>query len=268
MTLAAAASGTLDPNRPADAALLALLATMAVSDASVDEAEVEFLLRILPGRDRDALVAWARDVGSAAQRPSPQTVADAVEAPDERWRALRFVARMAWKDGSVAPAEEALLGALASAFALPPGAVARVLHEMRPVEAMDATRIKATVEEVRWNAAQFAEGALVSVDLIGVLPRGAEVVVRVGLDMVELMALCTTGVVARFQEGPAFVPWADLVAITRGAALGEAIRLHLEDGSSYALVDSRLSGLVLVVDRLRGSGEPRKASGVTVTRVG
>lgn len=266
MTLAAAGSGTLDPNRPADAALLALLATMAVTDASVDEAELGFLLRILPGRDREALVAWAREAGGE-HRPSPETVAAAVHAPDERWRALRFVARMAWKDGSVAPEEEAMLDALATAFELPSGAVARVLREMRPVAAIDAHRIKEVLDEVRWSAAQFAEGALVSPDLIGVLPPGADVVVRVGLDMVELVGLCTTGVVARFQEGPAFVPWADLVAASRGAGLGEALRLHLEDGTSYGLVDSRLTGLALVIDRLRGGAEPRKGSGVTVTKV-
>ncbi len=268
MSLTPDERGTLNPDHPGDAALIALLATMAVSDDTVDEAELAFLQRILPGREREAMIAWAREAGGAKGRPSADEVAAAVVAPEERWRALRFVARMAWKDGTVAPSETALLESLASAFRFPPGAVGRVLREMRPVEGIDAAQVRAALDEVRWSAAQFAEGMLCSPDLLGVLPEGAVVVTRVGLDMVELMGLCTTGVVARFQEGPAFLPWADIVTTTRSLGLGDALRLHMEDGSSYGLVDSRLSGLSLVIDRLRGGSDPKRSSGVTVTRVG
>ena len=53
-----------------------------------------------------------------------------------------------------------------------------------------------------------------------------------------------------------FIPWDDLVSYSRSFALGETLLLHTEDGRSYTVVDARLGGLALVLDRIMGSEAP------------
>lgn len=236
--------------RPADDALLSLLASMAVSDGTVHSKELDFLTNVrrdLP--DRAAVEAWAK----AQVRPSDLSqLSLRITTPDDRWKTLRFAARMAWKDGEIAASEQKFLRELAEALTLPPAAVTRVLREMQPDDGrtFTAERILRTLLDVHWDSVQLASGVLVSDDLIGISPPRIEVVARVGLEKVEVLALCTEGLVARFQEGPAFLPWKDLVTYTRERGLGEALRLHTEDGRHYTLVDQRLAGLAIVLDRL------------------
>jgi hypothetical protein len=113
--------------------------------------------------------------------------------------------------------------------------------------------------DVHWDAVQLASGALCSEDLVAVTPATTEVVARVGLERVEVMGLCTDGLVARFQEGAAFLAWSELVTYTRERGLGPALKLHTEDGRSWALVDQRLSGVSTLLDRLLDldEGKPR-----------
>lgn len=250
----------LQPGRPADDALLDLLASMACSDGEVHDRELDFLVKVrsdLP--DRAAVEEWAR----ARARPIDLgALRAALSGPDDRWKTLRFAARMAWKDGELADAERAFLAQLAAALELPGGAVDRVLREMQPDDGkrFAGDRLLRTLMDVHWDAVQLASGQLVSEDLQAVAPPGVEVVARVGLEKVEVMALCTTGLVARFQEGAAFLAWSDLVTYTRQASLGEALKLYTEDGRAYALVDQRLAGLGLLLDRLldlEGGQRPR-----------
>jgi hypothetical protein len=85
-------------------------------------------------------------------------------------------------------------------------------------------------------------------------------VCRVGLENVEMLAVFDHGVVARFREGISFLPWDDIVTYTRGFGLGTSVQLHTEDGQRHTLVDSRLSGIAVLLDRLFGlereKGEP------------
>jgi hypothetical protein len=111
-------------------------------------------------------------------------------------------------------------------------------------------RLLQTLMAVHWDAVQLASGDLCSEDLHAVTPATSEIVARVGLEKVEVMALCTDGVVARFREGAAFLGWHELVTYTRERALGESVRLHTEDGRAFTLVDQRLSGLTVFLDRL------------------
>ncbi|MEQ1501239.1 MAG: TerB family tellurite resistance protein [Myxococcota bacterium] len=245
-----ASGGGLVPGRPADDALLSLLASMAAADGAVHDSELDFLTAVrrdLP--DRAAVERWARtygrplDLGQLALR---------ITNPDDGWKTLRFAARMAWKDGEIATSEQKFLRDLAAALSLPPSSVDRVLREMQPDDGrtFTAERILRSLLDVHWDSVQLASGMLVSEDLVGVSPPRIEVVARVGLEKVEVMALATDGLVARFQEGPAFIPWKDLVTYTRERGLGEALKLHTEDGRNYTLVDQRLAGLALVLDRL------------------
>jgi len=168
---------------------------------------------------------------------------------------------MAWKDGELADSERAFLSRLAQALSLGETAVERALREMSPDDGkrFAADRLLRLLMDVHWDAVQLASGALCSEDLVAVTPAGSEVVARVGLERVEVMGLCTTGLVARFQEGAAFLAWSELVTYTRERGLGNALKLHTEDGRSWSLVDQRLSGVSTLLDRLLDldEGKPR-----------
>jgi DnaJ-domain-containing protein 1 len=263
-----ASGGGFVPGRAADDALLSLLASMACSDGAVHRNELEFLSSIRRDLSPAELEAWVK---TQARPKQLAKLREAITNPDDRWKTLRFAARMAWKDGEIAVSEQDFLRQLASALELPGNAVDRVLSEMRPDDGQmyTAERILRALLDVHWDSVQLASGALVSEDLVGVAPPSVEVVARVGLEKVEVMALSTGGLVARFQEGASFLPWPELVTYTRERGLGEALRLHTEDGRSYTLVDSRLAGLALVLDRLMDREEARQgdAKGSTPPKV-
>ncbi|MEN0061963.1 MAG: TerB family tellurite resistance protein [Myxococcota bacterium] len=265
------AGSALDPRKPSDEALLTLLVSMAFSDGTVHPDELAFLAKLRPDLpDATAVQQWAQQAARPLNVPE---LTRAITDPDDQWKALRFAARMAWKDGELAAEERRDLETLARALVLPDGAVERVLLEMSPDDGrrFTADRILRTLMDVHWDAVQLASGALVSEDLRAAVPAGAEVVARVGLEKVEVMALCSEGVVARFQEGPAFLRWGDLVTYTRERGLGEALRLHTEDGRQFTLVDQRLSGITTLLDRLLSEDDrpsPTRAPRVDTLRQG
>ena len=251
------AGASLTPGRPADDALLSLLASMAFSDGDVHGNELDFLVKLRPGDRRDT-EAWIR---AHAGPIDPAAVAASITDAEDRWKVLRYAARMAWKDGNLAAEERALLGALAGAMSLPDLAVDRVLAEMKPRDekGFSANRLLPMLMDIHWDAVQLAGGELISDDLKAVLPKGSELVARVGLDKVEVMAICTNGVVARFQQGAAFIGWSELVTYTRSFGLGASIHLHTEDGRAYTLVDARLSGVGALLDRVFAGSPARRA---------
>ncbi len=260
------AGTALVPGRPADDALLGLLASMACSDGEVHDNELDFLSKVRSDLSAQQLRSWALEHAGPVD---PAAIAAVVTSPDDQWKTLRFAARMAWKDGELAPEEQSLLDGLAAAMHMPEGAVERVLHEMAPDtgERFQADRLLRTLMDIHWDAVQLAGGGLVSEDLCAVLPDGNKVVARVGLDKVEVMAVCTGGLVARFQEGPAFIGWAELVTYTRSFGLGASIQLHTEDGRTYSLVDSRLTGIGPLLDRLLAQRETPRGEAPKVETV-
>ena len=259
LELHAPSRSSLTPGRPADDALMRLLAHMACSDGIVHDDELEFLARVRPGLNRTQLRDWARKHGGSEL--DLDGIIRALETPDEQWKCLRYAARMAWKDAELADEERDLLTRLAIGMNLPVGAVERVLAEMSPDDGQRFTedRILKCLMEIRWDAVQLASGDLVSEDLIAVTPHSTGVVARIGLESVELMAVCTGGISARFLDGAAFLAWSDIVTYTRTFELGSALRLHTETGASYTLVDGRLTGLAVFLDRLLGADERRVA---------
>ena len=251
-------------DNPSDEALLALLAYMASSDGDVHERELAFLGRLLPDRRSEDLREWAL-AHQAAGELDIAFVCSRIRAGADQWTCLRFAARMAWKDGSVDPDEQKLLDQLVAGFGLPSSAVDRVLREMAPFDAakFSRERIIDAMKDPRWDTVQMAGGPMVSPDLIAVLPADVSVVVRLGIDRIEVAGLGTGGIVARFRDGPAFVSWDDLVSYTRSLSLGAALTLHTEDGRAYHFVDARLGGLAMVFDRLFG-GTPMMEAEPTV----
>jgi len=253
-----------DPSRqgltvgdPADDALIALLAHVAFADGTVDDRELDFLQKVLPGRDREALRAWASEAGTMDL--DLEIVAESLPETEERWACLRFAARMACKDGVIAEPEARLLERLVQAFELPEEAIARVIDEVRGLAGgtVPAKRLAEAVGSLSWRAVQHGTGVMRS-DLRALVPRDAEVVHRIGLDNVEVLGFTTKGLVGRFLEGNAFLPWDDIVAYTRVPTLGASVQIVTEFGRRWTLVDHRLNGLGALFDRLYGKRKPSR----------
>lgn len=252
---------------PAAEALLRLLLYMAAADGQAHADELQLIARAYPQYDAPTLLAMAAENGAPSEMDL-LAIADTMHTPDERWKCLRFAARMAWRDGRLDPGERVMLNDLAIALALPGGAVDRVLREMKADGTRFAPdRILQTVRDVGWDTAHFASGALASADLAAVCPPGVTVVARIGLDRVEVAALCAEGILGRFREGPAFVPWGDLVSYSRDQALDASLVLHTEDGHDVAFVDGRMSGLALILDRLIDNAERKKSAPPKIERL-
>jgi hypothetical protein len=245
---------------PADDALLCLLVQVAFSDGALDDEELEFLQKVLPGVEDEELREW---VEAEAQKSIDfELLAKSLPTVDERWKCLRFAACMAWKDQVLADEERELLDALAVAFGLPSGAVERTLADTAPEKRVLSERdILDALQSLNWSAVQLVSGEIVSPDLQELIPEEADFVARVGLDDVEVMAFYRQGLVARFRQGAAFVKWSELVTYSRSFGLGSSVELHTENGRTWTLVDSRLSGLCMLLERL--FGEARKSPSIT-----
>lgn len=257
----------LEPGNPADGALLALLAVVAFADGEVDDHELAFLQRVLPGRDPAALRAWAQESG---RRPLDlRAVARALPTPEDRWKGLRFGVRMAWKNGELADEERALLTRLAGALELPAGAIDRVLAEVagRGGAVVDPTALVRAVDAIAWDTLERAKGPLDSDDLRTVVPPGAAPVLRGKLDGVEVIAFFREGLCARFREGAAYLPWRDIVTYTRVPTLAAAVQLHTEDGRVWTLADLRMARLGTLLDRLYGASRPSGSGAPKVEHV-
>lgn len=256
----------LTPGHPADDALLALLVHVAFSDGTVDAGEVGFLQRVLPGRKPDQLVAWVEQVGSMPL--NLEAVASALPTTEERWKGLRFAARMAWKDGAIQDEERALLTKLGLALDLGVRAVDQVLAEMQGKGGgqVESDRLVKELAGITWNAVEILDEPVVG-PIAQVAPEGSKPVRVLALDDVIVMGFYPTGLAAHFLEGTAFIAWGDLVTYTRVPTFGAAVQLHTEDGRSWTLVDARLRGLTLLLDRLFGAERPRKGSAPSVVQV-
>lgn len=256
----------LTPGDPADDALLALMVHVAFSDGALDEAELDFLERVLPGRERDQLAAWVHQVGS---QPLPmKAIARALPTDEQRWKGLRFAARMAWKDGEIQSEEYDLLVRLAHGLELGPDAVDQVLQGMLGQGGgdVDPTRLGEILDGVTWSAVQILDEPAGG-PLARVAPSGAHPVRVVAVDEVAVAAFYPSGLAARFMEGVAFIAWSELVTYTRVATMGAAVQLHTEAGRTWTLVDARMRGLTLILDRLFGGASRQRAPGPQVVQV-
>lgn len=161
---------------------------------------------------------------------------------------------MAWKDGDLQAQERELLERLAREFRLGPTAVDRVLRELsgRGVEDVDPERLVEILEDVQWNSVQILEEAI-SGPIAEAVSDGRRPVRAIALDDVVVIALYPSGLSAHFLEGTSFVRWADIVTYSRVPTMAAAVQLHTEEGRTLSLVDSRLRGIALILDRLFGS---------------
>lgn len=232
----------LRPDVDADRALLVMLVHVASADGGIDDEELGFLRRVLPGRDPAELRAWAEELGRTPF--DPRSLAPALPTLGDRWRALRFATRMAWKDGHLDPSEQALIQGIADALGLPAVAVAHVVGELsgRGRDRVGGERIVQALEKIGWDAVDWGVGVVAS-PLREVAPAEATPVAWVGVDESEQVGLFQEGLCANFVEGPAWVAYRDLVSWTRQPSLAVALQLHTEDGQAMTIADFRLSGL-------------------------
>lgn len=260
------AGSAIRPGRPSDDALLGLLVRMAGSDGHVDDEEMELLHGVLGGTESE-VQAYIRRV--QAEPLDLDAVTAALDTDDRRWMTLRFLARMASRDERLATAERALLDDLAEAFALPAGSVDRALAEANgpPADRLDAASLRAIVAAIGWDAALTDSGPVASADLVAVLPAGAHPVLRVGVDQIEVLGLYEEGLVGRFLEGAAFLPWRSIVGCSPGQGLESSVRVFTEDGRIWSVVDSRLGALTLIVDRLHRGPRPSKGARPVISRL-
>lgn len=250
-----------------DDALLALLVRMAGSDGHLDDGELAMLHGVLGGNESEAK-AYIRRV--QAEPLDLNAVRAALDTDDRRWMTLRFLARMAGRDAQLTPSERGLLDDLARAFDMPEGSVERALREAEgpPAERLTAASLRAIVEAIGWDAAATDLSPVASQDLAAVVPAGAHAVMRIGVDQAEVLGLYEEGLVGRFLEGAAFLPWSTIVGCSRGRGLESSVRVFTEDGRIWSVVDSRLGALALIMDRLyRASDPPRPTQRPVISRV-
>lgn len=235
----------LTDTHPHDAVLQGLLVHLAYSDGIVQGDEFALLRHVRPDLSDADLMAWANDV--AAQGFDMASLAEALDTPEARWSGLRFAARMACLDGDVAGEERVELERLAEALALPPTAVIEAVAEVVATVKADTARVADALRHMFWDSLVPEREDLES-DLAAVVPEGATLVCRVLLrDDTEVAGLFQEGLVARFDDGPAFVAWSAIEAYTRVPVPGAAFHLTADD-TTHSIGDPRLRDLGKLLD--------------------
>jgi hypothetical protein len=236
----------LSDRHPHDEVLLGLLVHLATSDGVVHGDEFALLRHVRPGLDEGELLAWVSE--RSAEPFEPSTLALVLTTPEERWSGLRFAARMVCLDGDVADEERAELVRIAAELQLPDTAVQTVIDEVVATVVATPARVADALRHMLWDSLVPERDELDS-DLASVVPQGAELVCRVVLkaDDTEVAGLLQEGLVARFDDGPAFVRWVDIRAYTRVPVPGAAFHLHTAAGK-HSVTDPRLGELGRLLD--------------------
>lgn len=258
---------TVHQGQDAEQALLELLVHMASSDGVIDDTEIEMLEGVLEGRVASDVRAFIGRV--AAEELDLDDLASRLVTEDQRWTALRYAARMAHRDDTLDDSERTFLDDLAGALALDTDAVERVLREdaTRTRERFDPEELRTMLEAISWGAADFADGGVASGDLVPHVPDDATPVLRVGVDQAEVLGFYAEGLVGRFLEGAAWIPWPSIVGFSRGTGLDASVRIHTDTGAVHSLVDPRLAGIQTLFDRMyRKLGERKKVEIIASAR--
>ncbi|MEN0066348.1 MAG: TerB family tellurite resistance protein [Myxococcota bacterium] len=215
-----------------------LLVHLAYADGLVQGDELAFFERLLP-RDSDA----ARWVSSQATRPVDlDALAPLMATPDDRRALLAVAARVVGLDGAIATEEVIALHRIADHFGFDRSAIRVALDEVIGAGgAIDASAVEHAVNTMVWRHLVVRKAT--EPDALVVLGRpehdAADVIVR------------TDGLWARFDEGPATIPFADIVAYTRLPVRGRAFHLRT-DGSDHSLVHPSFRDLGCLLDRIYG----------------
>jgi len=232
-------------------ATLAVLAHVAFSDGVVQPSEFVYIQRLLPELSDDELKRW---LDAAVHTPlDMEALAFKVPKVEDRWRMLRFAARMAWTDRELQSAEKALLVELAAALGLPVDALETVLDDLIGwIEGnVSLATIEASLADMSWDDIRVERGPGKS-ELVTVLPENSRVVARLCLDRTEQLLITAEGFAAGFKEGDRFLYWDQLVSYSRVPVFGAAVRLTTGKGA-LTLADVRLRTVATWLDRIFGA---------------
>jgi hypothetical protein len=236
-------------DHPHDGPLLSLLVHLAYSDGIVQDDELALLSRIRPDLDVAGVMEWA--AGVAEQSFDPRLLAAAIPGVDDRWVTLQLATRMVCMDGDVAIEEMGILRDLAECFSLeasaPDDAVAEVVAQGGPI-ARD--RVSASLRNMMWDRIEPTRDEPES-DLRDVEPADATHVCTMIMDGEEVAALYFEGLLARFEAGPRFVHWTDIVTYTRVPVPGASFHLHTA-GQHLKMNDPRMRDVGRLLDYIYG----------------
>ncbi len=232
-------------------AVVAVLAHVAFSDGVVQPSEFVYIQRLLPHLSTDEL----KDLlDTAASTPlDTEVLAAQITSVQDRWRLLRFAARMAWSDRELQSSEKSLLVELAAGLGLPTDALETVLDDLIGWVESPVTldKIEASLQNMSWDDLTLNRGP--SRDELGnVVPADATVVARLCVDRTEQVIVTDRGFAAGFKEGDNFIEWERLISYSRVPVFGAAVRLMTGKGA-FTLVDVRLRTVATWLDRVYGT---------------
>ena len=234
---------------PHDAPLLSLLVHLAYSDGIVQDDELALLSRIRPDLDVAGVMEWA--AGVAGQSFDPRKMAAAIPDSSERWTTLQLATRMVCMDGDVAIEEMGILRDLAEVFDLDEAAPDRAVREVvAPGGAIARERVSASLRNMMWDRIHPTRDEPES-DLLQVEPADATHVCTMTMDDEEVAALYFEGLLARFEAGPRFVRWTDIVSYTRVPVPGASFHLHTEQ-LHLKMSDPRMRDVGRLLDFIYG----------------
>jgi hypothetical protein len=243
-------SPPLVPGDPADEPLLALLVHLANEDGVLQSDELALLHRVRPDLDDDGVRRWVAEV---AGRPFDLgALAEVAPTPEERLDVLRFAARMVCLDGEITLEERGGLDEIARRLHLgidaPQAALDEIVARGGPVP---EKQVRAALRNMFWDVLLPSRDDLAST-LAGVVPTGLAPVCSIHLGADEVAGLFVEGLAGRFDEGPAFLRWSEIVAYTRVPVPGAAFHLRAADGRTLAMSDPRLRDVGALLDFIYG----------------
>ncbi len=237
-----------------DAALLSLLVHLAFADDIVQGDEFALLERVRPDLSMADLMAWTME---ESQSPMDwDALLAALPDASDRWACLRFAARMVCLDGNLAADELDGLRTVARHLQLDEQSVRRAVDEVvARVEEASPEAVAEALRNMLWNELVPDRGPPTS-DIADSLPEDGTLVCRLlvhadGSDDLEVGAVLQEGFALRFDDGPAFVPWASIHRYTRVPVPGAAFHLHTDSGH-LAASDGRLRDLGTLLDVVYG----------------
>lgn len=227
-------------------AAMSLVVAVVASDGVVRDEELLLLTQLDPRRAFDA--GWV--TAEAARGIDLDALGKTFGSEENRWRALRLAARVAWTDQQLASEEKALLVRLAASFDLPRDAVEIVLADMvgSPGRAVTLAHVEAALTGMAWEELEFARGAARS--SLSQVVTGEDALGVLRIEGVEVAVLYPSGFAAGFREGDEFVRWSEIAQYTRIPVFGAALRIDSTASRTFTLVDVRARPVGAFLDRV------------------
>lgn len=236
----------LEGSHPSDAPLTAMLVHLAFADGVVQDDELAFFERLMPGLSPSEV---GRRVEALAVRPVDLAAIDGLVAtPEDRHALLAAAARMVGLDGAVATEEVVHLHRIIDHLGLDRDTLRRALDEVvAPGGPVSPAQVTDAVAHQPWDHLIVLPGAEG--------PQGGALIVlaRPGRGDPEV-AVYADALWAHFASGPGWVPWADIVSYTRLPVRGRAFHVRT-DAADHTLVDASFRDLGRLLDRVYGRTE-------------